>query len=315
MKKLLLNIIRLAGFFILFYISVNILIAASTAFTPKVEKLLLKFSAISEYETRRIKELDEWMQQDESRKTGLILGSSTAYMNINPQILSAQTGIDFFNCGSNCQAINYSCIILKHVLAKHKPDYILLDVYPGMWNTITTEAPTEWVVNYHSPHHAFILRMVSAEHSVILWNHYFYSMIKRCMPFAKYMEAETMEHSKYIGNGHVCFEDAIADYKAVYREYTSIKIDNAIALNEIERLCKDNNITLIILMPKMINTYVRKDIIKTTAHFIDVENVADETYYRDSHHMHCDGAERFSYWLAKRVNEYRLQAENNIRQE
>lgn len=315
MARLLKNILSFALFFGGFYIGINLIIAVSTAFTPKVEKLLLRHTAVSKYEYQRIKDLEIWLQQSDTKKTALILGSSTAYMNINPQILSASTGIDFFNCGTSSQTIAHSAAILKHILPEHRPDYLLLDVYPGMWNTTTTEASTDWVINYPLPHQTFILRMVASESSLTLWNLYFYTLIKRCLPFAEYTQTDTIEHSKYVGKGHVCISETLAGYKAIHKEYTSIKKANAEALNEIENVCRVNNITLIVLLPKAINAHVNKKAIKTTtAYVIDVENVTDEKYYRDSYHMHCEGAERFSYWLAGKLNEYQPHARSNISQ-
>lgn len=303
MKKLVTNILTFSCCFLCFYFCVNIFIAASTSFSPAVENKLLKYAKVTKTTEQKIYDLEQWLQKDSAKETGIILGSSTAYMNINPQVITDETGVDFFNCGTSSQTITHSAVILKYILDKHKPDYLLLDVYPGMWDTEITETPMEWAVNHPHPYHIFIFRLVAGEKSVGLWNHYLYSLIKRCLPFANYKNTNSL--AEYMGKGHVCLNETLAMKNDITRIYTSMSASNKEALEEIQGICNSNDIELFILLPKPLNAEVNKEVLKkVSAVIIDAEEFVDRSYYRDYDHMHCDGAARFSHWLSAELKTY-----------
>ncbi|MFN5441131.1 MAG: hypothetical protein ACK5AR_04685, partial [Flavobacteriia bacterium] len=130
MRQFIRKILRTLLAFCLFISAGLLVIALSTNFTLKLE--LKSFGHMTHWGSSfaRIDEFESWAHQKPTQARGLIIGSSTAYRNINPYILSSATHIDWFNYGSSGQPPKISYFLLQDAFKKTKLDYVLLDIYP-----------------------------------------------------------------------------------------------------------------------------------------------------------------------------------------
>lgn len=309
MLKLLKNVLAFALFFAAFYFVLLLIIALSTTFTYKAENFMYKYSRISENELRKITEFYDWLEEEDSTEKGIILGSSTAYKNIDPAILTQKTGIDFFNCGTDAQHIAFSEKILRYVTEDHKINYLLLDVVPVLWENDSQESAIKWAAHNSYPYKSF--KMVAAENNITLWYYYFYFLMKRMIPSAKYAMEAPLPNWVYKGKGHLCIDNATNINYVNPEKYNKISTANIRALNRIAGICRDRNIKLIVSIPKVLNGDIDEKLVEVEgACFINAEDYSIDSFYlRDSHHMSCNGAARYSQWLGDQLSN--CLAENN----
>lgn len=303
MARLLKNILSLALFFIGFYIVLLFVISLSTAFTFKVENLIYQNPGIYTHDYRRIQDFHNWVEARPDAKRTLILGSSTANMNLDPDILQNVFSTDIFNCGTDAQTIALSEKILKYAVARTNVDYLLLDVHPGMWNHFSHEPVIIWTTNNLELYNGFMFDMVASERSVKVWNYYCYFMVKRLLPFAQYQEKAPLPTRIYKGRGHVCIDDTVRTSPAYSTDYREMSADNTQALHNIAEICRERNIQLIISIPKVLNADIDESLVRVEGVPLisAAEFAIDSTYFKDSHHMFCKGAEKYSHWLSGRV--------------
>lgn len=304
MARLLKNISSLALFFIGFYIVLLFVISVTTAFTFKVEHVIFRNNKTSGNDYRRIQDFHSWLATNHTGKA-LILGSSTANMNIDPVILQGATDADFFNCGTNAQTIKLSEIILRYAVERSKVDFVILDVYPELWNYKSTEPVIIWTTHNSVLGNEFMFNMVASSQSVNAWNYYFYFLVKRWLPFTRFEKEEIQETRVYKTKGHVCIDDTVKTDYAYDTTYNTMSADNARALRNIAEICRDRNIQLVISIPKVLNADIDESLVRVEGVPLisGAEFAIDSTYFKDSHHMFCKGAEKYSHWLSGRVKD------------
>lgn len=302
MARLLKNISSLVLFFIGFYIVLLLLISLSTAFTFKVEHVIFRNNKTSGNDYRRIHDFYSWLAINHAGK-GLILGSSTANMNIDPIILQEATDVDFFNCGTNAQTIKLSEKILRYAVERSKVDYVILDVYPELWNYKSPEPVIIWTTHNPVLGNKFMFNMVASSQSVNAWNYYFYFLVKRWLPLTRFDMEKIQLTRVYKTKGHVCIDDTVKTDYAYDTTYNTMSADNRQALHNIAKICRDRNIQLVISIPKVLNADIDESLVKVEGVPLisAAEFAIDSTYFKDSHHMFCKGAEKYSHWLSVRV--------------
>lgn len=306
MKRTILNITGFTVFFIAFYSMVMLLIAVSTVFTFDVEKFFFKYLHFGSYNDQRAIELDHWLAEDKGQTTGLITGSSSICLNINPHILTDNTGIDFFMAGNDGQPISISLTLLKYCLGSGKKiDYFILGIDPVAWNMKDEGSALEWIVTHPDPYkrHLFEMAINSGSRKIAII--YSYLLVKRLLPFSKYLYTPPSTHTHYIGKGYGCsqmdrakipFEDSVHQ-----RIIKPINYNSAL---EIIQICRENNIKLIMLKPKLVNFYGKADTLDKTGAIVIDANAApvDTSLYFDNYHMYCDGGTVYSQWIAGEIN-------------
>lgn len=97
MRQFVRKILRTLLAFVILTLAGLVLIALSTNFTLKLEQKSFGHMTHWGSSFARIDEFESWAHQKPTQARGLIIGSSTAYRNINPYILSSATHIDWFN--------------------------------------------------------------------------------------------------------------------------------------------------------------------------------------------------------------------------
>lgn len=307
MTRTILNIIRFTVFFIAFYIIVMLLIAASTVFTFGVEKFFFKTLHISSFNGQRAQELEEWLATDTPRPAGVILGSSSICLNVNPYVLSDNTGIDFFMAGNDGQPISNSLNMLQYCLRSGKRlDYVLLGIDHLVWDFKDEGAALEWMITNSNPYRRHLLEMAVDAHSSEVAMIYSYLLVKKLLPLSKNYYKAPPAYTHYRGKGYICSskEREKLQFSAIVEDRT-FSANNYNAANEIINTCKANNITLILLKPKLINYNGRNDTLDNKGvPVIDAsEAPVDTTLYFDNYHMYCEGGTVYSQWIAEEINQ------------
>jgi len=305
MARLLKNILSLALFFVVFYTALLFAVILSTQFTFKAEELLFKYNRLSDTHARRLQEFYKWLNKESTSKKGLILGSSTAYMNIDPMQLTEKTGVDFFNCGTSSQSIVLSEKILKDVVQNSKIDYLLLDVLPEIWTSSSLESSVIWVGHTPYPYSRSVLQIVKNENNVNLWNQYLYLLLKRQFSFSKYDVKPEQPDKVYKRKGYVYGKDAVRTEISTFNNYDKISAENAGALKNIVSICKNKNIKLIISIPKVLNADIDESLVRISGTcLINAENFyVDSIYLKDSYHMFYTGSIKYSEWLGDQLKD------------
>jgi len=307
MKKTLLHIIKLTGFFAAFYIAIMMLIASSTVFTFEIEKFFFKYLHFGSHHYQRVAEFENWLADKNVEKPcGLVTGSSSICLNINTSILSKETGIDFFMAGNDGQPISNSLSVLKYCLRSGKKiDYFILGIDPLAWDMKDDGSALEWIVCTENPYQQHLLEMARTSRKKSIPILYSYLLVKRLLPYSKNIQLTPLASTHYVGKGYVCssldrkkipFEDSVFG--------RTIQPVNYNATFEIIQLCKDNNITLMMLKPKLVNFYGNADTLdKAGAMVINAKPApVDTSLYFDNYHMYCEGGTIYSQWIAGEIN-------------
>lgn len=120
------------------------MIALSTNYTEIFEKYTFGNTDSNGFTHNRTLDFSNWISK--KGKKGLILGSSTAYRNINPTILSSND-MEWFNLGSSLQTPDISLILLEHMLNKYKVEAVLFDYYPDIIEYNNFESTMDLIKN------------------------------------------------------------------------------------------------------------------------------------------------------------------------
>lgn len=307
MKRLLKRILLFAGFFVVFYLVIMFVVASTTPFNADIEKFVFTNPTEVGSNYERTIELDGWISSKHNAGTaGLILGSSTLYRNVDPQILSEKTGIDFFCAASSNQCLANSLYILEYCLSTGKKiDHLFLGVDHVLWNLDGLECSTDWIVNNYRPQRKYIFQMAAYANHYLSWIYYTYFIIKRSLPYTKdYLEPDPY-YDEYRGKGFVCSNDQ--------RETRNMQADipmqtmsrnNHEALEKIIAICKEKNILVTLYVPKILNSNLDRNFLNT----IDAEKVdatmapVYDSFFYDNYHLRCAGTVPYTLWIAEEFN-------------
>jgi hypothetical protein len=96
----------------------------------------------------RYADFERWSKAEHSKPIALIVGSSTAYRNIDPYILDSLTRYTWFNLASSSQTVEVSAALAKIAYARlRRIDVLLIDVYPEISDIKNYESVYDWVNN------------------------------------------------------------------------------------------------------------------------------------------------------------------------
>lgn len=301
MRHFIINSIKYFGFFCLFCIGYYLCVAASTAVTPSIETRLITCAGNYGYNFKRTKDLDTWLNNNNEQPKGIVLGASTAYKNIDPHVLSTKTGINFFNAGSSSQCLVHSASILQYITEQTDIKYLIIESYPGIWEYSSAEGSMDWVVNNYKPQRSFVLDMVKHTNNIKLWNYWVYFSLKRSLPFTQDHLLCSPTQSIYKGDGFVYTPESIVRKNTTHESYSEMSDENKDALRKITAICKEKNISAVLLMAKVFNADIDNSSLQDFGiPIIDGNHFnIDSSYYYDSHHMYGRGTDSFSKWVAK----------------
>lgn len=293
MKAFLHKVLQMLAAFIGFVLAGLILIALSTNFTLKLEQKSFGHMTHWGSSFARIDEFESWAEQRPTSKRGLIIGSSTAYRNINPHLLSKATNMDWFNYGSSGQPPKISYFLLQEAFKKTKLAIVMLDIYPDVLALEGLESAHDLV--YNSRLHPWlktqlVLRYPNAK--LLLRFLYFYT--KRLIPSKAHI-IDDATNGSYLQKGFVCsHQPALTHFDSLT---TTQRISDFETLHDIAALCKANGTQLILNINPELGKRFYLDPIYRSFKVLSSPNFQNPAHFYDTHHMTCEGAHLYSEGL------------------
>lgn len=304
MKQFLINGIKFIGFFVPFYILTMLALAICSYFTGAVERELFAGNKHDGDNYFRTLDLYEWFLSETQQDKGLVLGSSTAGLSINPATLTEETGISFFNCASAAQTPELSYILLKQAVANTDIKYLVMDVSPVVWEEEISYPAYDWITNNSAPQNKYVFEMAWRAHQFQLWNCYAYFTIKRLLPHPVEYKVKSTAKSAYVKNGLKTITRNVPKTSPTYREFYTMNAKNKEGLKNIVRLCNEKNIRLVLLHSRVLNSKIDWNVVQ-----VDGLPVIDATKYNidpdcfyDSHHMYVDCTTGYTQWVGLEIN-------------
>lgn len=273
------------------------LIALSTNWTLQFEYKYFGHRTHWGSSLERVAEFENWSKQQSKTPKGLILGSSTAYRNLNPYILAEKTKVNWFNYGSSSQSVKMSYYLLAQALHKSHLDYVLLDIYPPIAENDGLEAAFDLLYNSELPFWQKT-QLLSHYPNVSLWLRSAYFYTKKIVPCRTYIIQDST-NGAYLGRGFVCSNQAPLQENKMPQK--KLKVKDLETLHEIAKLCKQHHTKLILnISPQLGTSYC----LHPNYHKFKVLaslNFQNPQHFYDSHHMTCAGAHLYSERLAMKL--------------
>ena len=276
------------------------LIALSTNWTLQYEYKYFGHRTHWGSSLERVAEFEHWAEQKSKQEKGLIIGSSTAYRNMNPHLLSDQTHINWFNYGSSNQSPKMSYYLLEQALQQTHLDYVLLDIYGPIVNNDGLEAAFDLVYNsdlaswqktkllWHYP-------------NVQLWLRYGYSYTKNLLPCPTYIIHDST-NGTYLKKGFVCSnQPALQHYNKVQKHQKAQQIPDFPELQQIAKLCLANGTKLILNISPSLDGDFRLPSSFKKYPLIQIKAFHNPQHFYDSHHMTCEGANLYSTRIIEKI--------------
>jgi hypothetical protein len=284
-------------------------IALSTHFTLKLEQKSFGHMTHWGSSFARIDEFEKWARQKPASSTsanassparGLIIGSSTAYRNINPYILQDRSHIDWFNYGSSGQPPKISYFLLQDAFKKTKLDYVLLDIYPDVIALEGLESAHDLI--YNSRLHPWLKTQLVCKYpngKLLLRYLYFYT--KRLIPSKTHIIYDPT-NGTYTGKGFVCSnQPGLNKFSAACRVQ---KVPDFQTIHDIAALCQANGAQLILnINPELGKTFRLAPIYRGFKVIIS-QNFQNPRHFYDTKHMTCEGANLYSEGVAQQLKKH-----------
>lgn len=269
------------------------LIALSTNWTLQYEYKYFGHRTHWGSSLERVNEFEQWADQKGLQPKGLIIGSSTAYRNLNPHILSDQTRINWFNYGSSNQSPNMSCFLLQQAFKRTKLDYVLLDIYGPIARHNGLEAAFDLIYNSELNWWQKT-KLLWRYPNTKLWLRYGYFYTKKILPCPTYIIQDST-NGTYLKKGFVCSnQPALQYYNKVQKHQKAQQIPDFPELQQISKLCLANGAKLILnISPSLDGDFRLPSSFKKYPH-IQIKAFHNPQHFYDSHHMTCEGANLYS---------------------
>lgn len=305
MRRFFFRLTQLGLLFVLSIFAGLVLIALSTKFTLKLEQKSFghqthwgsSWERITEFETWAAKNKTSKAVQKQATARGLIIGSSTAYRNLNPHIFSEQTGVDWFNYGSSGQSPSTSLLLLQHAFERCKIKYVLFDIYGPVVQLEGLESAHDLI--YNSKLNFWLkTKLVCSFPEGKLWLRYLYFYTKQVLPSKPYI-IQDPNNGTYLKKGFVCSNQAaLINYKARPKPQ---KMPTFPELAQIAALCKANGARLILnISPSLKGPFHLPQAFKKYP-LIYNKSFHNPAHFYDTHHMTCEGANLYSEGVSMKL--------------
>ena len=291
------RILRLGLLFILSILVGLVLIALSTNLTLKLEQKSFGHMTHWGSSWERITEFEKWATSPSAKPRGLIIGSSTAYRNLNPYIFESQTGVNWFNYGSSGQSPAISLTLLQHAFERCHFNYVVFDIYGPVVQLEGLESAHDLI--YNSKLNFWLkTKLVCGYPEGKLWLRYLYFYTKQLVPSRAYV-IEDPKNGTYLKKGFVCSnQPALKQYKKAPERY---KVPDFPELSKIAALCKAHGSKLILnISPSLEGSFSLPAAFKKYP-IIQVKSFHNPAHFYDTHHMTCEGANLYSEQVARKL--------------
>lgn len=242
----------------------------------------------------------------------IIVGSSRAYRHYNP-VYFGDRGLSVWNLGSSAQPIENSYSIIKDVIVKAKPKYILLDVARLGFEQSSIESSIDLITNTSSVE--LIRNIVIGENDIRLFNTTLVSYFNKDLP-------SLYEDKEYKGAGFSTKSDSLSKGMMQQLENLTDAKKNGIIIHDFEVLdsiisyCKQHEQKLILVhspvsefyskqaqnsfMDKVRDLGIRYSIPLYDFQYLSEINTINHFY--DDSHLNSEGVKIFNQKLLKRVS-------------
>jgi hypothetical protein len=296
-------IFKIVGFLLLFLSCIWLvlaLIALSTNWTLQYEYKYFGHRTHWGSSLERVNEFEQWATHKTQQPKGLLIGSSTAYRNLNPHILSDQTHINWFNYGSSNQSPKMSYFLLQQAFARTKLDYVLLDIYGPIAKHDGLEAAFDLIYNSELnwwQKTQLLWRYPNTK----LWLRYGYFYTKKILPCPTYIIQDST-NGTYLKKGFVCSNQPALQHPN--KAQKSQKIPDFTELQQIAKLCQANKARLILnIAPSLKASFVLPTTFRKYP-VIHIKHFNNPRHFYDDHHMTCEGATAYTQRIEKKLFRY-----------
>lgn len=294
------RILRLGLLFILSILVGLVLIALSTNLTLKLEQKSFGHMTHWGSSWERITEFEKWATSISAKPRGLIIGSSTAYRNLNPYIFESHTAVNWFNYGSSGQSPAISLTLLQHAFERCHFNYVVFDIYGPVVELEGLESAHDLI--YNSKLDFWLkTKLVCGYPEGKLWLRYLYFYTKKLVPSSAYV-IEDPKNGTYLKKGFVCSnQPALKQYKKAPKRY---KVPDFAELSEIAAHCKAHGSKLILnISPSLEGSFSLPAAFKKYP-IIQVKSFHNPAHFYDTHHMTCEGANLYSEQVAQQLKKH-----------
>ena len=297
MRRFTLKLLRFLLLFLSYIWLVLALIALSTNWTLQYEYKYFGHRTHWGSSLERVNEFEHWADQKALQPKGLIIGSSTAYRNLNPHLLSDQTPINWFNYGSSNQSPNMSYFLLQQAFTRTKLDYVLLDIYGPIARHNGLEAAFDLIYNSELNWWQKT-KLLWRYPNTKLWLRYGYFYTKKILPCPTYIIKDST-NGTYLKKGFVCSNQPALQY---YNEVQNAKkIPEIPELQQIAKLCHANGAKLILNISPSLDGDFRLPSAFKKYPIIYIKQFNNPQHFYDSHHMTCEGANLYSKIVSEKI--------------
>ena len=297
MRRFTLKLLRFLLLFLSCIWLVLALIALSTNWTLQYEYNYFGHRTHWGSSLERVNEFEHWADQKALQPKGLIIGSSTAYRNLNPHLLSDQTPINWFNYGSSNQSPNMSYFLLQQAFTRTKLDYVLLDIYGPIARHNGLEAAFDLIYNSELNWWQKT-KLLWRYPNTKLWLRYGYFYTKKILPCPTYIIKDST-NGTYLKKGFVCSnQPALQHYN---EDQNAKKIPEIPELQQIAKLCHANGAKLILNISPSLDGDFRLPSAFKKYPIIYIKQFNNPQHFYDSHHMTCEGANLYSKIVSEKI--------------
>ncbi len=235
----------------------------------------------------------------------LFLGSSRSYRHYDPRIFS-KNGYSSFNLGSSSQTFLQTEILVKRYLDSLSPQYVVLDIYPGMFSSDGVESSFDLISNDYNNWDTFNLALNLKNIKVIntwiyaYYKEYFFNSLED-------KEEEEIGVNKYISGGFVERElttGAVVNNSKQRWDFNEMQWQSFIKIIEQIKMTKSK--LLIVHSPRQSGfEYFGEDKLKN---FLESENIPyydykylefinDSIHFYDASHMNQRGVNLYNDFI------------------
>ncbi|WP_432712559.1 hypothetical protein [Pedobacter sp.] len=254
------------------------------------------------------------MSIDSTRAQVVIVGSSRANYHYDAPLMSRKLGKTVYNCGREGQGLLYSCAVVSAIVARHRPELVIMDILPKELSFHEEERLASLLPYYQNKEIRPYLDFADKYQEV--------KLLSKTYPFNSLLTSIIVGRLSYSGRekeeaGFISLEGRIPRNEVIHteRDDQNLVLRDKLLLFEIflgkmER----QKIHCLLVMSPMYNHYIpgatRKfcKLINSKYKFIrflDFTNKTeyfDPSLYNDSFHLNDTGAARFSAEVVKRIH-------------
>jgi hypothetical protein len=241
-----------------------------------------------------------WESQNSKLPKGIILGSSTAYRNINTDALMKKTSINWFNLASSSQTPEISSLIIRRIVKDTNIKFVILDIYGELSNVNSYESIFD-LINNSRFNIKDKLNLLLIDPNPKLMDIIIYRKIEE-MTSGRLLRTPSGHNGIYLKNGSTYSNQKKNKFPQHDLKFKLLEINNNESIKEIIKYCSEKDIKLIINIAPILFTNQYSKIDYPYIIFNDELNIANKLFY-DSHHMIGEGSIQYSKILGNKINQ------------